>query len=135
RSPPNPITGRVDGVAAGSQSPAPRVYLSNGDFVDCPRGGSGGNHFWMYTLANVPAGKYSVSAQLFGYRIAPTNFTNPLTISGNLSSINFTGMLSSLQGGSIVGRITERGLPLQDATVVAQVGATTLASGSTDSDG
>ena len=67
-------------------------------------------------------------------RIDPVNFSNLIVVSGNLSSINFTGVPGAI-GGSIVGRVTQGGLPLQGVSVQAMVGTVTIASGASDSDG
>ena len=68
---PYSISGSIYGVPAGSSSPAPVVYLSNGRSVAAARKGNGQNHYWGYTLNGVPAGQYSLSAELPGYGIIP----------------------------------------------------------------
>lgn len=44
-----------------------------------------------YVIGNVPAGTYTNRAFLYGYRVEPLNFTDPLVINnGNASDVNFT---------------------------------------------
>jgi hypothetical protein len=134
RAAPYSITGTFSGIPAQSQSPAPTVYLSNGRSAQATRQGTGPNRFWGYTINNVPSGQYSVSAELSGYTFAPSGFSNPLTVSGALSGINFNGTAATV-AGAISGRITQLGLPLAGANVSASQGGTTVATTSTDSDG
>ncbi len=131
---PYSISGTLSGIPAASQSPAPTIYLSNGRSVTATKAGSGGSRYWAYTLNNVPAGQYSLSAQLSGYSIVPSGFANPLTVSGNVSGANFTGTASIGIAGSISGRVTLYGTPLAGVTVASQAG-TSVGSAQTDSDG
>jgi hypothetical protein len=135
RTAPYSISGSFSGVPAGAQSPAPIVYLSNGRSVVAAKAGTGGSRYWAYTLNNVPAGQYSVSAFLYGYNIVPSGFANPLTISGNATGINFSGSSSSTVAGAITGRITQYGVPLVGVNVSALQGGSTVGSVSSDSDG
>jgi hypothetical protein len=129
------ISGNLNGIPAGSQSPAPTVYLSNGRSAVATKAGTGGNRYWTYTLNNVPAGQYSVSAFLSGYSIAPSGFSNPLTILGNVSSVNFTGTTAANIAGAISGRVTQYSAPLAGVSVTAMQGSSTVGSASSDSDG
>jgi len=129
------ISGTITGVPASSRSPAPTVYLSTGRSVLADKAGTGGNRYWAYTLNNVPAGKYSVSAELAGYSITPFGFANPLSVSGSASSVNFVGTADSSIAGAISGGITQYGAPLVGATVSAMQGGSTIGSIQTDSDG
>ncbi len=131
---PYSISGSIYGVPASSSSPAPLVYLSNGSSVSAARKGSGQNRYWSYTLNNVPAGQYSLSAELAGYSIIVGAFTNPLTIGGNLASMSFTGSVATV-AGSLSGRITQQGMPVTGASVQATQGGSPVGSGATDSDG
>ena len=131
---PYSISGSIYGVAAASTSPAPLVYLSNGSSVAAAREGSGQDGYWSYTLNNVPAGQYSLSAELAGYCIIPLAFTSPLTVATNLASMNFTGSVASV-AGSLSGRITKQGVPLPGVTVQATQGGSPAGSCATDSDG
>jgi hypothetical protein len=133
RSGPCAISGVINGVPATSQSPTPTVYLSNGRSVRPTRQGPANNRYWGYTLSSVPAGQYSVTAELSGYRIDPSGFSNPLTLSANQSGVNFLGAAAS--ASTVSGRILQYGLPLAGVTVRADQGAVTVASAVTDSDG
>jgi len=133
RSAPYSITGRIDGVPASGNSQAPTVYLGNGDLALATKAGTGGSRYWTYTLIGVPPGQFSPSAELAGYRIVPNGFSNPLSVSGNLTGINYSGSASNVDG--IDGRITERGLPLAGVSVAASLGGSTIGSAQTDSDG
>jgi hypothetical protein len=130
---PYSIAGVFSGVAASNSSPAPTVYLSNGRSTQATRAGSGGNRYWAYTLNNVPAGSYSVSAELSAYRIVPSGFTNALTIAGNLTNINFSGTAGTVS--LITGRITQAGLPVVGVTIQANQSASTIGSAISDADG
>ena len=110
------------------------VYLSNGRSVAAARKGNGQNRYWGYTLSSVPAGQYSLSAELPGYRIIPMGFSLPLTINANLSSINFTGSVASV-AGSVSGRITQQGVPVPGVMVQASQGGSQTGSGISDSEG
>ena len=131
---PYSISGAFTNIPAANNSPAPTVYLSNGRSVAATRGGTGGNRYWIYTLNNVPAGKYSVTAELSGYSLVPTNFSNPVTVSGSVSGVNFIGSVASI-AGAIAGRVTQNGLALSGVSVSALQGASTIGSASSDSDG
>ena len=131
---PYSISGRVNGPPAASQSPAPTIYLSDGSSVQATRQGSGPNRYWGYTLSNVPAGQYSLTAQLSGYSFGPATFTNPLTISGTLTGIDFDGTAASI-AGAIAGRITQQGVPVPGVTVQAQQSGSTVSTATSDSDG
>src|SRR5262249_17245620 len=101
--------------------------------VVATRAGSSPNRYWAYTLNNVPGGQYSLSAELTGYRILPTGFTNALTITGNITNANFSGTAATAL--PITGRITHQGLPVVGVSLQASVGGSTAGSASTDSDG
>jgi hypothetical protein len=131
---PYSISGTFSGVPAAAQSPAPRVYLSNGQFVDATRAGSGGNRYWAYTLSGVPAGQFSVGAVLSGYALTPSGFNNPVTVSGNLTGLNFSGATASVSG-AIAGRVTQMGMPVAGVTIQANQGGSGAGSATTDSDG
>ncbi len=133
RSAPYSISGQVSGLPTGAQSPAPTVYLSNGRSVQATKAGAGGNKYWAYTLSNVPAGQYSLSAELSGYRIVPSGFTNPLAMSGSLTGMNFSGTAATV--APVTGRITQLGLPVVGVLVQANQGGSTIGSASSDSDG
>jgi hypothetical protein len=132
---PYTISGTFSGIPAGSQSPAPAVYLSNGRSVIATRAGSGPNRYWTYTLNNAPAGQFSVTAELSGYNLVPSGFSNPLAVSGNISGANFVGNASGNIAGAISGRITQNGLPLAGAVVSATQSGANVATATTDSDG
>src|SRR5262249_48217828 len=72
-------------------------------------------------------------AELSGFRINPSGFTNALTITGNMTGINFAGTAATV--APIIGRITRQGLPLAGVTVQANQGSSTLGSAISDSDG
>jgi hypothetical protein len=131
---PYSISGSFSGIPAGRGSPAPTVYLSNGRSVTATSAGSGNSRYWAYTLNNVPAGQFSISAELTGYSIVPSGFSNPLNITGNLSAINFSGSAGS-PAGSITGRITQQGVPVTGVTIQANQSGTAIASTTSDSDG
>ncbi|HSU53518.1 MAG TPA: PKD domain-containing protein, partial [Candidatus Dormibacteraeota bacterium] len=131
---PYTISGRVDGVAATTNDIAPLIYLSNGGFVEGTLAGAPTNGYWQYTLSNVPPGRYDLSAFLWSYRLDPANFTNLISVIDNLADLNFIGT-SAQVFGSIVGRITEQGLPLPDVPVAASIGNITMGTGLSDSDG
>jgi hypothetical protein len=97
--------------------------------------GTGGSRYWQYTLNNVPAGQYSVSAFLYGYNIVPSGFANPLTISANALGVNFSGTSSNTIAGAVSGRITLYGVPLVGVNVSALQGGSTAGSAFSDSDG
>lgn len=132
---PYSISGTFSGLPAGSKDPAPTVYLSNGRSVSATRTRVSGTWYWVYTLNNVPAGSYSVTAYLSGYSIAPSGFANPLSISSSISGANFTGTANANIAGAIAGRITQYGVPLSGVTVQANQGSSTIASVVSDSDG
>jgi subtilisin family serine protease len=131
---PYSISGCIYGVPATATSPAPLIYLSNGSFVPAARSGSGQSYYWAYTLSNVPAGQYSLSAELAGYSIIPQAFASPLAVNTNLASMNFTGSVATV-AGSLSGRVTQQGLPIPGVTVQATQGGSPVGSGATDSDG
>ncbi|HTL59116.1 MAG TPA: carboxypeptidase regulatory-like domain-containing protein [Candidatus Limnocylindrales bacterium] len=131
---PYSVSGAFTNIPAANNSPAPTVYLSNGRSVTATRGGTGGNRYWIYTLNNVAAGQYSVTAELSGYSIVPSGFSNPLSVSGSVSGVNFIGSAATI-AGAISGRVTQYGLPLSGVTVSALQGVSTIGSASTDSDG
>lgn len=128
------ISGRIDGLPVTSQSPGPTVYLSNGRSVRASLLGRNPNRYWGYTLSSVPAGQFSVSAELAGYRIVPSGFSNPLLITGNLLNVNFNGSAAPVDW-AINGRVTELNRPLAGVTVEARQGTTPVGSALTDSDG
>ena len=131
---PYSISGTFSGVPAGNQDPAPTVYLSNGRSVVATRQGTGGSKYWGYTLNNVPAGQYSVSAALRGYILVPSAFANPLNVSGNLTGMNFAGTAGTV-AGAVSGRVTRGGLPLPGVTVQVSKSGAALGTATTDSDG
>jgi subtilisin family serine protease len=131
---PYSISGNIYGVPAAGSSPMPLIYLSNGNSVSAVRKGSGQNRYWGYTLNNVPAGQYSLSAELPGYSIIPQGFTVPLTVNGSLSGLNFTGSVAAV-AGSLSGRITRQGLPVAGVKVQATQSGSVITSLVTDSDG
>ena len=130
---PYSISGSFSGLPTSRGSVAPAVYLSNGRSVVAALQGSGGSKVWGYTLTGVPAGLYSLSAEVPGYTITP-GFANPLTITGNLTGMNFSGAASGI-AGAITGRITQQGIPVTDAFVAANQNGSTIASAISDSDG
>jgi hypothetical protein len=131
---PYSVSGSFNGVPAASQDPAPTVYLSNGRSVRASRLGTGGNRYWGYTLNNVPAGQFSLSAELAGYRFIAAGFSNPLSIVGNLTNLDFNGSASTV-AGAISGCVTELGLPRVGVWLEVRQGGTVIASAVTDSDG
>ena len=131
---PYAISGRFSGVPAGNRDPAPTVYLSNGRSVPASQQVNGGNRSWVYTLTDVPAGQFSLTAELAGYRLVPVGFTNPFSIPGNLSNLDFSGSASGV-AGSISGRITEWGLPRAGVRLEVRQGGTAIGFVATDSDG
>jgi hypothetical protein len=71
---------------------------------------------WVYTLSNVPAGKWNLRATLSGWSISPSTFTNPVTVTNaNLTNQNFSGVAGTVF--SISGNITASGSPLTGALV------------------
>jgi hypothetical protein len=128
------ISGSLTNIPAANNSPVPTVYLSNGRSVTATKTGPGGNRYWIYTLSNVPGGKYSVTAELSGYSFVPSGFSNPLTVSGTVSGVNFIGSVASI-AGAITGRITQYGLPLVGVSISAMQGNSTIGSAVSDSDG
>jgi hypothetical protein len=131
---PYSISGSFSGIPTSGSSPPPTVYLSYGRLVVATKASSGSSHYWAYTFNNVPAGQYSVTAALSGYSIVPSGFSNPLTVAGSLSSVNFVGTSATI-AGAISGRITQYGVPLLGVTVSARQGASTIGSAVTDTDG
>ncbi len=130
---PYSVSGTFSGVPTGHGSSAPTVYLSNGRSVSATGGGAS-KGTWVYTLNNVPAGQYSLSAALGGYTIVPSGFSNPLNITSNLAGMNFSGSASTV-AAAIRGRITQLGVPVPGVTVQASQSGTTRGTASTDSDG
>src|SRR5262249_39676254 len=92
------------------------------------------NTYWKYSLTDVPVGQFDLTAFRWGFLIAPANFTNLLTVTGNLSSINFTSA-PVVVAGSIVGRIVEQGQPLPGISVQAFSNSIPIGSGISDFDG
>ena len=131
---PYTISGRIDGLPSTTNDPVPQVYLSNGAVVDAALAGSAPNTYWSYTLTNVPAGRFGVMPVSWGNSFSPVSFTNPLLVTGNLTSINFSSTVAQV-AGSIVGRITEHGLPVEGLLVQAADGVSATAFSTTDSDG
>lgn len=130
---PDSISGSFTGLPTGHGSVAPTVYLSNGRSVAATLQGAGGSKTWGYTLASVPAGRYSLTAELAGYTITPSGFTNPLTVAGNLSGMNFSGLASGASG-AIVGRVTQQG-PVTGALLQVNQNGSAIGSAVSDSDG
>ncbi|MCK6473273.1 MAG: carboxypeptidase regulatory-like domain-containing protein [Planctomycetes bacterium] len=62
--------------------------------------GKGKNAKWTYSISNVPAGTYTLTASLAGYTFSPSNFTNPVTVSANVSGKDFQGTAASQQDNS-----------------------------------
>lgn len=131
---PYSLSGSFSGIPTGNHSAAPTVYLSNGRSVQASQTGTGGSKYWAYTFNSVPPGQYSLSAELSGYSLVPSGFSNPLTISGNQSGLNFSGAAASV-AGAISGRIIQLGLPVAGVLVQANQGASTIGSASSDVDG
>lgn len=131
---PYSVSGSFNGVPAASQDPAPTVYLSSGRSVRASRLGTGGNRYWGYTLNGVPAGQFSLSAELAGYRLVPAGFTNPLSVAGNLANLNFNGSAAPV-AGAISGRVTELGLPRTGVLIEVKQGVNVITSTATDADG
>lgn len=129
------ISGTFSGIPAGAQDAAPVVYLSNGHSAQATRGGTGGNRYWTYTLNNVPTGHYSITAELAGYSILPSGFSDPLVVSDNITGANFLGAALAGTVGTVSGRVTQYGVPLVDVELSAALGATVVASAQSDSDG
>jgi hypothetical protein len=113
----------------------PQSRGDNFSRVAAARKGIGGNRYWECTLDNVPAGQYSVSAELSGFSFTPSGFSNPLTVNGNLTGINLTGTSTAGYLGAIGRRVTRSGLPLSGVTVQVRQSGVTVDSGLTDSDG
>jgi hypothetical protein len=133
RSGPYSISGSFSGIPTGHNASAPTVYLSNGRWVTATGGGST-KGTWSYSLNNVPAGQYSLGAELPGYSLTPSGFSNPLTIGSTLNNMNFSGSAAAV-AGAIAGRITQRGVPVTGASIQLNQGGSTVASMSSDSDG
>jgi hypothetical protein len=131
---PYTISGSIDGIPAAPDDWGPTIYLSNGRSTDATLSGWPTNAHWKYSLADVPPGQYSISAFLWSYRFDPANFTNLLSVAGNLTNVNLVGS-HALTFGSIVGRITEQSLPLPGIPVTATLDNTNAGFGITDSDG
>jgi len=132
---PHTISGRIDGPSTAGNSTAPTVWLSNGQAVEATKQGSGGNRYWGYTLTGVPGGQFSVSAELSGWLIQPSGFSNPVLVNSILSAIDFSGSATSSTYGYAAGRLTEQGLPLAGASVAARVGGVTVLTTTSDADG
>lgn len=94
------ISGEITGVTAS-------VTISDGTrSTTSYQSGSGKNKRWVYTLSNVPQGSYTLTATLTGYTLVPSGWTNPLSVSGNRSGINFAaggGTTSYAISGEILG--------------------------------
>ncbi len=130
RAAPYTLSGRIYGLPSDE---TPMVLLSNGRWVEATyRNGSSKSHYFM--LTGLPAGSYSLVADLAGYSIIPTNFANPITLSGSYGNLNFTSAVTSV-AGSLSGRITERGQPLPGAIIEARLSGALKGSAITDSDG
>ena len=130
---PYSISGSFSGIPTGHGTAAPIVYLSNGRSV-AATGGSSGKGTWSYTLSSVPAGTYYLGAELSGYNLIPSGFSNPLIVGGSLNNQNFSGSVASV-AGAISGRIAQAGVPVSGATVQAKQGSSVVASVTSDSDG
>jgi hypothetical protein len=130
---PYSVSGSFTGLPTGHGSVAPTVYLSNGRSVTATLQGSG-TKTWGYTLASIPAGQFSLTAELAGYKITPAGFTNPLAIAGSFSGMNFSGVASGV-AGAIIGRVTQQGQPVTGALLQAIQSGSTIGSAMSDSDG
>lgn len=51
--------------------------------------GKGKNTKWTYTLSNVPAGTYTVTASLAGYTFTTSGWSNPVVVNANVSGRDF----------------------------------------------
>jgi hypothetical protein len=131
---PYSISGAFTNIPAASSSPVPKVFLSNGKSVLAVRSGSGANRFWTYNLAAVPAGQYSLSATVSGNILSPNGFTNPLTVTDNVSGKNFIGSAGAF-AGAISGRITRGSLPVAGIQIQAAQNSITFANVMSDSEG
>ncbi|MFV9507721.1 MAG: beta-sandwich domain-containing protein [Oscillochloridaceae bacterium umkhey_bin13] len=76
-----------------------------------------------YTLANVPAGSYTLTPSLSGYTFSPTSLS--VSVSSNVSGQNFTGTSTQVATYSVRGRITTNtgaglsGVTISDGTRTA----------------
>jgi uncharacterized delta-60 repeat protein len=91
----NPVQGvRVhnSGLKPASPPPAPDGIGTNASITNI------GTYRYDYTdsqgyyvIGNIPPGTYTNRAFLFGYRVEPLNFTDPIVVNnGNASDVNFT---------------------------------------------
>jgi hypothetical protein len=69
---------------------------------------------WSYTLSNVPQGTWNIRASLAGWVLTPS-LSNPLTVNGNISNENFSGVAGTVF--TVSGNITSGGSPLTGAVV------------------
>ncbi len=65
----------------------------------------------------VPSGSWNLRATLAGFTISPSNFTNPLTVSGNLSTTNFSSVAGTTY--TVSGNITAGSTPFPGVVVSA----------------
>ncbi|MCH8510092.1 MAG: MBG domain-containing protein [Kiritimatiellae bacterium] len=110
------ISGEINGVPAGNNDPAPAVVSSSGVVATMSTSGGGPNRKWSYSI-RVPGGTTSITASLGGYIITP-GFTNPLTVTGDVSNQHFSATSGSV-AGSISGRVTLSGVGLAGVMVSA----------------
>jgi len=107
------VSGEITGVAATTPVTVTDGYRTTTSFKQ----GGGSNAKNVFTLSGVPAGSWNIRALLSGSSFAPANFSNPLTVTGNTSSRNFS--LDAITTYSISGTITYNGAGLAGVAVTA----------------
>src|SRR5262249_30246661 len=79
--------------------------------------GTGNQAKNVFSLSGVPAGNWNIRALQAGLSFSPSTFSNPLNVTGNASSKNFS--LDGVTTYSISGSISYNGVGLPGVTVTA----------------
>ena len=107
------VSGEITGVAATTPVTVTDGYRTTTSFKQ----GGGSNTKNVFTLSGVPTGSWNIRALLSGSSFSPANFNNPLTVTGNTSSRNFS--LDAVSTYSLSGTITCSNVGLAGVTVTA----------------
>ena len=85
----SPTVFRVSGVITKDGLPVANVRVHNG-LTGTSYRGSSSNSDGGYVISGVAAGSYTFGAALEGFTFAASGFTNPLSLSADFASANFT---------------------------------------------
>ena len=116
----NPGTAATTGNIVGRVKNANTCSSLAGVTVSYPGGSTLTDTYGRYSLINVPAGTYVVTAQGTGF--GPV--ANPVTVNAGYSAELKIFMGAAAAAGSITGHVTSNGFPLSGATVSYSGGAT-----------